>query len=94
MYLLYNICTFVLASPPPRERYTSCDGKTTEQWSSLQSAWDDCMQDPACYGVYENDCDDSYWRLCYDQPKSSSTSCKSFYNPLVGGTNQTLNIFM
>ena len=73
----FNI-TIILgkSTPPAPEYYTSCHDKQDTEYQTLQSAWDDCIKDSSCKGVYDNDCDNDNWRLCNGLPKpSSSDTC-------------------
>ena len=61
--------------PPTPEYKTSCHEKQDNRYESLQNAWEDCVKDSLCKGVYDSECDDEHWRLCYGEPKSSRNSC-------------------
>ena len=76
-----NTCYTILISiigindPPTPEYQTSCYEKQDNRYQSLQTAWEDCVKDSLCKGVYDSECDDKYWRLCYGDSKSSRNSC-------------------
>jgi len=62
-------------APPPPAYLTSCSGKQSKRYQTLQSAWADCVNDSLCKGVYDGNCDNDNWRLCYGESRSSSKSC-------------------
>merc|ERR1712038_354611 len=82
------------STPPAPNLYTSCSDKQKAKYQTLQSAWDDCVKDSSCTGVIDYDCDNDNYRLCYGQPRpSSSDTCiyrnsgKSSSSESSGSTN-------
>ena len=69
--------TFMIdvTAPPIPEPGTSCNGKQSKRYLSIQNAWDDCLNEPKCTGVYDGSCDNDNFRLCYGLSRQSSSSC-------------------
>jgi len=68
------------STPPAPKLYTSCRDKQKTKYQTLQSAWDDCIRDSSCTGVIDYDCDNDNYRLCYGQPRSSSSDTCMYRN--------------
>ena len=87
----YNVISILgKITPPAPELYTSCHDKQDTEYQTLQSAWDDCVKDSSCKGVYDNDCDNDKLRLCYGLPKASSSDTCLYRN--LGNKNKELTI--
>ena len=91
-----NTCYTILISiigindPPTPEYKTSCHEKQDNRYESLKNAWEDCVKDSLCKGVYDSECDDKHWRLCYGESKPSSVSC--FYRKILTSSEGKHNL--